>query len=87
MIFLPTLKRVFYCFTDGGTKDARDWLQIQKEARIRRGEEDTSVFTKKKRIGQFEDHTKVCSSQYSIPTYLNNPANAREKNCSQNPDI
>ncbi|PIK50918.1 putative G patch domain-containing protein 3 [Apostichopus japonicus] len=48
---------------DGGTKDARDWLQIQKEARIRRGEEDTSVFKKKKRIGQFEDHTKGVGRQ------------------------
>ncbi|KAJ8044005.1 G patch domain-containing protein 3 [Holothuria leucospilota] len=40
-----------------GTKDAKDWLQMQKEMRLRRGEEDTSVFTKNQ-IGKFEKHTK-----------------------------
>ncbi|KAJ8044012.1 G patch domain-containing protein 3 [Holothuria leucospilota] len=45
-----------------GTKDAKDWLQMQKEMRLRRGEEDTSIFTKNQ-IGKFEKHTKVCGTR------------------------
>lgn len=46
-----------YGSLDGGDKDARDYVQMRLEQRLRGGQEDGSVIGRQ--VGAFEHHTKV----------------------------
>lgn len=55
-VWLSLIKIEFY-WTDGGDMDARDFVRMQYERRLREGLEDTSLHSQT--IGSFERFTKV----------------------------